>query len=82
MSSKQPPGRTIVDPVFQTLVNLCREVWVLKDRQLVLEQILKDHDIDPDLIENMQPDGDLKKRIDEERVSFLERVMEPYNEQQ
>ncbi len=64
--------------LFQVLLNTLQEVWVMKDRQMVLEQVLKDNGIDvTEAVERLQPDPALSARLDAERKHFLDKVLEP-----
>ena len=74
----QAPGKTTVDPLYQVVFNLVRELWVVKDRQLVLEEVLKQTGIDANqLVDGHQPDTAFAKRLDKEREQLLNRVFLP-----
>ncbi len=78
MGADNPPGKTTTDPLYQVVFNLARELWVIKDRQLVLEEVLKSAGIDAaQLVDQHQPDASLAKRLDEERAQLLDRVFLP-----
>ena len=58
-------------------LSLMREVWVLKDRQKVLEQVLQDSGIDvADKLENFTPSGEFETALAEDRKVFIASVME------
>lgn len=81
MAAQHKPGETIPDPLYQVVFNLVRELWVIKDRQLVLEDVLKTAGIDAAaLVDTHQPDADLAKRLDEERAELMDRVFQPMEE--
>ena len=64
--------------LFHILMNTLQELWVLKDRQMVLEQVLQDNNIDVTAaVERLQPDAELTAKLDAERKRFLEAVFEP-----
>ena len=64
--------------LFQILMNTLQELWVLKDRQMILERVLKEQGIDvADAINRWQPDDEQKALLDSERKRFLETVLEP-----
>jgi hypothetical protein len=78
MTDQHPPGRTIPDPLHQVVFNLARELWVIKDRQMVLEDVLKSRGIDAaELVDQHQPGPELARQLDEERAQLLERVFQP-----
>ena len=55
-------------PVWMAaFLSMARELWVLKDRQRVLEALLASHDIvPPDAVSNFQPDASLQAQLDSE----------------
>ena len=74
MSSPNQDNSTL----FYVLMNTLQELWVLKDRHMVLERVLQDHGIDvTEAVERLQPDPDLTAKLDAERKRFLETVLEP-----
>ena len=74
MGQPAPP----TDKVFDILVNLAQEVWVLADRQRVTEQVLAQLGIDiAELIDRHQPDAELRDTLDAEREAFMQRVLAP-----
>ncbi len=71
MPSKDPESK-----VFHALAALAEQVWVLKDRQIVMETVLADKGVDlRDELERFQPDEALAKRMDAERQQFIATVM-------
>jgi hypothetical protein len=67
------------DERLNELARLCmallREVWILRDRQLVLEKILGDkHLIDRDGLEDFDPDPQHEERIQVEVDRLIDRV--------
>ncbi len=78
MAAQENPGRTTPDPLYQVVFNLTRELWVVKDRQLVLEAALEEAGIDAAaLVDQYQPGDELKQRLDAERQQMLDRVFLP-----
>lgn len=66
------------DLLLQVLLNLSQELWVLKDRQMVLEKLLAESGIKAaKALDGWQPDAAAKKVLDAERQAFIERVLEP-----
>lgn len=67
-------------PLFQVLMNTLQELWVLKDRQIILERVLEDSGINvAEAVERLQPDTELAAELDAERQRFLDTVLEPLN---
>ena len=74
MGQPAPP----TDKIFDILVNLAQEVWVLADRQRVTEQVLAELGIDiAELVDRHQPDAELRDTLDAEREAFMQRVLAP-----
>jgi hypothetical protein len=71
-SSKQ------VDAMFQMLLHTLRELWVVKDRQLILERVLDEAGINvSEAVQNYQPDADLVAKLDKERREMLDKCLQP-----
>jgi len=66
-----------VDDVAHALLSLAQEVWVLHDRQRILESVLADRglDVGPE-IDRYQPDEATRGLLDEQRKAFLERLVQ------
>ncbi len=60
-----------VDDLGLALLTLARELWVTRDRQIVLEHVLEKHGLIED-ISAYQPDEALAARLAEERRLFLD----------
>lgn len=56
-----------VDNVADAVLALARELWVVADRQLVLEAILARHEIDAAAIDAFEPDAALQAALDTRR---------------
>jgi len=68
-----------IDQVARALLALAREVWVLKDRQVVLEAVLAARGIDAQaLIDSHVPDAALSARLASERDRMLGEVLAPF----
>lgn len=64
--------------LFQVLMNTLQELWVMKDRQLILERILDDSGINvTEAVERLQPDAELTAELDLQRQRFIDSVLEP-----
>lgn len=54
-----------IDNLGRALISMTREICVLTDRQMVLEQVLIEKDIDVrEAVDNYQPDETMQKRLD------------------
>jgi hypothetical protein len=72
------PNDTAVrnDPVAQLALMLAKELWVLKDRQLVLEAVLSQNGIPVrELVERWQPTAAEREAIDAARRKFTAEVV-------
>lgn len=81
MSNATPPmphdAARRADALTQTVLTLAKEVWTLRDRQLVLEAVLQQRGIDvAAAIDSFQPDATLKKRLADERRRFLADIVD------
>jgi hypothetical protein len=69
--------KTDVDQLAKALLNLAREVWVLKDRQRILEAALEEAGVlAADLVDSWQPDETLSKELDEQRARFIDGLLQ------
>jgi hypothetical protein len=67
-----------VDAIFQMLLHTLRELWVIKDRQLILERVLDEAGINvSEAVQNYQPDAEFGAKLDKERREMLDRCMQP-----
>jgi hypothetical protein len=65
-----------IDRLGQALITLAQELWVVKDRQKVLETVLAEAGIIvPDSIDQFQPDEKLAGQLETERAELIERVL-------
>jgi len=59
-----------IDHLGLALITLAKELWVMKDRQMLMEAFLMQKGLLPDL-EMQQPSAELAQRIALERERFL-----------
>lgn len=65
-----------VNRVGTAVLRLAQELWVVKDRQRILERILDDHGIDAsDAIARHQPDDVLRAELDAERQAYVDGIL-------
>ncbi len=59
---------------------MARELWVVKDRQRVLETLLAQHGIlAPDAVTAWQPDAAIQAELDRECRAYLDRLLTDLN---
>ncbi|SEF59939.1 hypothetical protein SAMN04489712_101549 [Thermomonospora echinospora] len=64
-----------LDEITRMLTELASEVWILRDRTLVLEHLLRERGcLDEGAVEALRPTGELLARLGEERGAFVSRV--------
>ncbi|WP_150241087.1 hypothetical protein [Nocardiopsis quinghaiensis] len=64
-----------LDDIARMVTELASEVWILRDRNMILEHLLAEKGtVDPEVIEELHPDGELLERIRAERAAFVRRV--------
>ncbi len=65
------------DLIAQLALTLAKELWVLKDRQRVLESVLSREGFAvAELVDRHLPDGDFKRELDAERERFVAAILE------
>jgi hypothetical protein len=69
-----------LDNLGLAVISLARELWVVKDRQLVAEAILKQNGLLADL-DSFQPDAELSAKLAAERQRFTQDLMTALLEQ-
>ena len=79
MSDHTAPRRFLgpdqIDNVADAVLALARELWVVADRQLVLEAILTQHGIDAaTAIDAFEPDAALQAKLDARRDRMIAAV--------
>jgi len=69
-----------IDKLAQALIALTQEVWVLRDRQTVLEAMLSDAGkLNREQLTQYQPDEKLSEELSAERKQLLEKVLGALN---
>ena len=64
------------DPVARLALTLAKELWMLRDRQLVLEDALVRKGVDVrDLVERAAPQGEAAMAIEKDRQRFVGEVL-------
>lgn len=63
------------DPAAQLALTLARELWVVKDRLMVLESVIAADGKLREQVDRHQPTGADKAAIDAERARFIGEVM-------
>ncbi|QFG26210.1 hypothetical protein F7P10_38770 [Actinomadura sp. WMMB 499] len=70
-------GAVPLDGLFNALMEVASEVWVLRDRFAVLEELLDERgEITREDLELHRPGPELRERLAADRARFLERLME------
>lgn len=77
--TKPPPkpitGSEEMDALMRINTELMSELWILKDRVIVLEKLLDDKGVvSRKAIDDYAPEGDFAKVLDDERDRFVRRV--------
>jgi hypothetical protein len=74
---KQPyTGDEMIDNIIRMNTELMSEVWVLRDRVTILEQMLQDKGVvSRKALDDFVPTGDLAKELLRERDGMVERVV-------
>jgi hypothetical protein len=68
-------GNPRIDDVARMLFELTSEFWVLKDRTMVLEDLLiKNNIVAPDAVDSVAPDEALQSKLLAEREALVRRV--------
>jgi len=79
-TSEPAPLPAPVPPWTAAFLSMAREMWILKDRQRVLEALLAQHGIlAPDAVGGCQPDAALQAELDRECRAFLDRLLADLN---
>lgn len=67
--------------LLQAIAALAEEVWILRDRQRVLEAVLASHDLDlREEIDRFTPDAAMSAALDAERRAFIGKVMQAFGD--
>jgi hypothetical protein len=79
MADVTPPRRILateqVDDLAEALLALARELWVVRDRQIVTELVLAERGIDISAaIDTYEPSAEVQAWLDTERDRVVERL--------
>jgi len=67
---------TDIDSLGQAILTLTQELWVLKDRQRILEAVLEESGvIDSKVIDKHQPDMALTEMLQAERQQLVDNIL-------
>ncbi len=67
--------------LLQAISALAEQVWILRDRQRVLEEVLARHGLDVrEEVTRFQPDASTTRALDEERRAFISAVLQSFGE--
>lgn len=67
--------------LLKAITALAEEVWILRDRQRVLEAVLAGHGIDlREAIDSFVPDAPMTAALDAERRAFIGKVLQAFGE--
>jgi hypothetical protein len=65
-----------IDKLTQALMHLAGELWVMRDRQAVLERLLAEGGVSaPTLIDSYRPDAALAEKLAAEREAFVASIV-------
>lgn len=65
-----------LDRLGKTLITLAQELWVVKDRQKILEAALAEASVlEAEAADRFQPDEELSKRLEAERAEYIDQVL-------
>lgn len=65
----------MIDHLLEICLQLAGEIWVNRDRQIVMEHLLATKGkVTPEMIEEFKPDADLKTEMKNARRVFSERI--------
>lgn len=65
-----------IEDLAQGFVSLTSELWIVKDRLAVLEQVLDRHGIPaPSAVDAYTPEGEFKAKLDAERRAWAQRMI-------
>ncbi|WP_326696851.1 hypothetical protein OG909_05690 [Streptomyces sp. NBC_01754] len=68
-------GSDRLDELARMVTELASEVWILRDRNLVLEHLLASTGaVDPQELDGLRPEGEFAERVAGERDAFVSRV--------
>ncbi|MET0250238.1 MAG: hypothetical protein ABW164_10985 [Sphingobium sp.] len=64
-----------IDDLGEAIIALTRELWVLSDRQAVLEAVLAEAGVPVERVDRYQPDEAMAARLTERRQKLLDTML-------
>lgn len=65
-----------LDRVMAVVITMANELWVTKDRLMILERLLaKRGSVTPDEVDRYQPNDEEKKELEAARKAYISRVL-------
>lgn len=64
-----------IDDLGEAILALTREIWVLTDRQAVLEAVLAEQGVDCSAVDRYQPDAAMSERLAARRQQLIDNVL-------
>ena len=65
----------MIDHLLEVVLQLGAELWINRDRQLVMEHLLAtEGEVTPEMIEQFEPSPEFREELRAQRRSFTERV--------
>ena len=65
-----------IDNVAHALIALAHEVWIIKDRTIVLESVLAKHGIDAEAeVDAFEPDAHARERLDDAGQKLMSSIL-------
>lgn len=64
-----------IDDLGEAIIALTREIWVLTDRQAVLEAVLSEQGVDVSAVDRYQPDEAMTMALAAKRQRLLDNVL-------
>ncbi len=78
-SDIMPPRRILsegrIDALGEAIIALTREIWVLHDRQAILEAVLIEEGVSVERLDSYQPDEALTEKLAVRRKALIDTVM-------
>jgi len=72
---RQIMNESRIDDLGEAIIALTRELWVLSDRQAVLEAVLAEAGVPVERVDAYQPDEAMTARLTERRQKLLDTVL-------
>lgn len=67
--------RRRVEDLAQGYLSLASELWIVKDRLMLLEHLLERHGVPSAEIDTLEPAGDFKEQLDQARRAWTHRTV-------